>query len=509
MPTVAGPTRELAITYNSYSVGGSTGRHVHGFTRSSRGKDRASIDFDVVIVATSEAAFVSACQALESAYATPYADLTVTLGSTNLIAVTQSGNTGLDAIASVEKPGGPPDSGRSRRYRVRIEYGLPATWAATSGLRDSRVILGKTPSGRAIVTLKGTFTAVSSNDAKAVHDAAIDTWAAAQKTWLGISSWQLVEASALDVSVNRKTCEFSRLYMELVATQGAASVVRQSLTVTRIRKGSEYSPQASAAASGGQTSDAPGGTGAEVIPLTEISATYEAWIDKSVTTDLKATWATLESFVIAQIAVELGTSSFGMISAAPSYHIDDNRITAVVTGVAQDVDASSVVQNVFEQSIRKQPGWDFLPVWDGNPTSAIVCPGQEMLVRTTTRRWRTLGTSGNTSSGGGAQAGAPGVGGGGWSGFGFIDLGQALGVYTGGDTESTINAPPDAGTGNGGGSGASEGDGSGQSAGSGTGWYPIDSDTGTRPLAIGRKPFVIYLTERFSTLVERYVTAVD
>ncbi len=522
---VSGPTRELAITYNSYQVGGSTGRQIHGFSQQSVSKDRAAISFDVIVTASTESAFAAACSAIEAAYSTPYKDLTVALGSSSLIAVTQNGNTGLDAIATIEKPGGPPDSGRSRRYRVRIEYGLPASWATTPGLRDSHVALSKGPQGRALVTLRGTFTAISGNDAKAQHDAQIDTWAAAQKTWLGITTWQLVEVGTVEVSVNRKTCEFSRTYIELFATQGAASVVRQSLVVTRIRRGSEYSPQAGAP-SGGTTDQA--GNAADVVPLTDISATYEAWIDKSVTTDLKSTWAALESFVIAQIAVELGTSSFGMISAAPSYHVDQNQITAIVTGVAADVDASAIVQNVFEQSTRRQPGYEFLPVWSGNPLEAIVQPGQEVLVRTTTRRWRTLGSiSGGSlgvSSGGGSGSGA---GGGGWGAIGYV--GQGIGSslagaeYVGspiafgnyGSWQPTLipdangNYSNPGGTvigspGSGSGGGASGGADLGAIGAGGSGWYPIDSDQGSRPLAIGRRPFVIYLTERWSTLIERY-----
>lgn len=461
-------TREVAITYNGYSVGGSsTTKRVHGFHVQTMTRDRAAIMFDVVVTESTESAFVALCNAIEEAYRTPYKDLTVALGSSNLIAVTQSGSTGLDAIATIDVPGGPPDSGRSRRYRVRIEYGLPATWAATQGLRDSRVEVSKTPSDKIEVRLSGTFTAITSSDAKAVHDAAIDTWAASQMSWLGVSSYELVQEPSLAVSVNRKTAEFLRVYRQLIYSQAGTTddtgIREQRLVVTRARRGSEFSPNTSAGPGSGLPSaegttvygnqgtpgSGSGGAGGAVTvtPLMDVGATYSCWIRKSVTQDLKAKWATIESWVIQQIAEQIGTSSFGLLAATPSYNLDENRIDAVISGVAADPTGGDLVQNVVETVNSVVPGYEFIPVWDGNPETALVFQGQQIVTRTETRRKRTL---------------------------------------------SSANAAPAADAG----------------PTSGGGWYVLSQTNGTRPVSVGRAEYVVAMNEAWTTTVSRRVTAV-
>lgn len=461
MPVTAA-ARELSVTYNSVTI------NPHGYTFEELSKDRAAFSCDFIVVGSSEAAFKAACDAVETAFSAPFRDLTVTLGSQTLLSASQSGNTGLDPIATITKPGGPPDSGRSTRYRLRVEFGRPATWATISGLRDSHVVVSKSPAGRALVTLRGTFTATTAlGDAKAAHDAGIGTFASDTKTWLGITTWELVEERTLDVSVNRKTADFERVYQELFASQAADSVVRQRLVVTRSRRGSEFSPQSDfqSGAPGG-TSDAPSDLSVQVVPLTDFSATYEAWVDKAVTTDLPGLWASIETFVLAQIKADLGVSAIALLGSAPSYDEDDNRITAVVTGTCRDADSTDIIQNVLEQTVRTQPGYEGLPVWDGNPESAIVYRTQQVRTRTTTRRWRVLAAV--TDSGDSAAGWNPG------------------GRFSPMVVRDQPGATPIADA-------------------SGATWFPVDvmDPPSKRPLRIGRPPFTIDMTEYSFTRVER------
>lgn len=464
-------TRELSITYNSFLVGGanSATREIHGFHRLDFGRDKAGIEFDVVIVAASEAAFATACDAIEDAFSTPYADLTVTLGSTNLIAVTQSGSTALDAVATITKPGGPPDTGRSRRYRVRIEWGQPATWAATSGLRESSVTLSYTPAQRAQVTLRGTFTAITSSDAKAVHDAAIDTWAAAQMTWLGISSYELVRESDLRVSINRKTADFERVYRELIYSEGGSSsdaaIVEQSLVVTRTRRGSEFSP----------VSD--GGTGATssavtAAPLMDVSARWEAWIDKGQTQDLASKWNGVRDWVIEQIKSVAGANGFGLMSVAPAFDFTENRIIAVISGLCPDPDGGPILQNSVEIVTQTMPGWETVPVWDGNPESVLLFRGQQVHLETVTRRYREL-------SGGAKKAAS--------------EVGKAWAVGSAAAPAAIPAASPAAQP---------------PVAGGGERWIPVSTTSGRRPLAVGAGSETIAYDEHWTITQRRRVTAV-
>lgn len=485
MPVTAA-TREYVITYNSVAV------NPHGYPSFTIGKDRATLTFDTLVFGTTQALFAAAVSTFETAYRTPFQALSVTLGGNSLLSASQSANTALDPIASVEVIGGPPDTGLSRMYRVRIEYGVPASLGGggggTTGLRDAMTTLSYTPAGRASVTMRGTFTAVGSNDAKQQHDAQIEGYASALMTYLGITPYQLVGRPTLDLSLNKKTADFVRVYEEIFADQSIANtVVRQIFTVTRGRKGSEYVSQtagSSGATIGGSSSshgtgnigDGPGDYPAQpatpsvedVVPLTEATVTYEAWIDKSVTTDLVSTWETIEQWVFGQLGEILGTQDFGLMSAAPRYERDDNKIVATMSVLVADVDGTGLIANTFEQAFQVQPGYDFTPVWNGNPLAAIVNAGQEVTTRTTTRRWRVAGSS-RTAPNSGFPAGGP--------------------------------------------ANAAGGVGGGSSASSSTAWYPV-SNIGTsenpmsRTIGIGRVPFVIRVTEYWYTMVERAATPI-
>ncbi len=485
MPVIAA-TREYVITYNDVSVS------PHGYPSFTIGKDRATLCFDVLVYGTTQATFASAVGTFETAYRTPFQALTVTIGGNSLLSASQSANTALDPIASVEVIGGAPDSGLGRMYRVRIEYGVPASLGGggggTTGLRDAVTTLSYTPAGRASVTMRGTFTAVGANDAKAVHDAAIGAYASAMMTYLGITPYQLVGRPSLDISLNKKTADFARVYEEIFATQAIANtVIRQIFTVTRGRRGSDYVSQTSGSSSpviGGSSSshgsgnigNGPGdypappdaATTEDVVPLTEVTVTYEAWIDKAATTDLVTAWATIEDWAIDQLPSILGTDSFGLMSSSPRYERDDNKIVATITALIADVDGSGLIANVFEQSFQVQPGYDTLPVWTDDPLAKIVWRGAETLTRTTTRRWRVAGGTG-TSPTGGFPAGGP----------------------------KNAVAGPNAG-----------------GAGGATQWFPM-SNIGTadnpmsRTIGIGRKPFLVLATEYWYTMVEFAATPIN
>lgn len=451
---VTGLTRELSITYNGYECGGGTGRLIHGFTVQDASKNSASITFDVVITGSSQSDFGTECDRIEKAYRTPYRDLTVSLGSKQMISASQSANTGLDAIASIEKLGGPPDSGRSRRYRIHIDYGLPATWAATSGLRDSSVSIGKTVAGRTEVILRGVFTAVGGNDALAQHDAQIDGWAADQLSRVGITPYELVQETASDVTINRKTMSFERVYRELIYPQAGSSndsaIREQVLVITRTKRGAEYSPSDGGSTGNEQYAQAPGGTAAvEVTPLVDIVARYSCWIDKDVTQDLKSKWDDIESWVIGEIQAALGGKPFGLMALAPSWNFDENRIDAQVVGIAQDADGGPLIQNVVETTTVTNPGMEVVPVWDGNPESGLVFQGMQTHVETVTRRYRQL------SDAAGAAPAAP--------------------------APAKDSRP---------------------------GWILLSHSTGVRPLAIGRKGYTIAMEERWTSTVWRRVTKV-
>lgn len=464
--SVTAAAREFVITYGSYVVGGASASaacEVHGYPTIEMSRDRASVSFDVTVTAGTEAQAASAFAALEAAFHNPFQNLTIALGSSTLLSVTQAASTALDAIATVALPGGPPDTGRSRRYRVRIEFGLPATWAATSGLRDSSVALGIGPNGVATVTLRGTFTAVGSSDAKAVYDAAIASWASSQLSWLGISVYELIAEPRVQVSINRKTCDFERVYRELIYPQAGSSndsaIVGQGFVVTKSRKGSEYSPSSE----GGD-----GSTGATVTvtPLLDVSARYECWIDKRVTTDLQAKWATIQPWVIGIVQDLAGGGAFGLMRCAPAFHWDENRITADIEGVAPNSeDGGDIIQNILEITTSRVAGWEFVAAWTGDPEAALVFRGSQVYVQRVTRRWRQLGAAAKKASGSAA---------------------------VGNDAQIRVAAAAPAALPQGVG---------------GSQWFVLSEDHGEIPKAVGVGNYLVPFSEYVTTRVQRRVTA--
>ena len=466
-------TREYVITYGSYVVGGagaSAACEMHGYPTFEKDRVRGAVTFDVVLTAGTEAQFATATAALEAAFANPYQDLTIVVGSQTLLAAKQSDNTGLDAIATVTLPGGPPDTARSRRYRIRIEFGVPASWAATAGLRDSSVTIARGPNGVPLVTLRGTFTAVGGSDAKAVYDGAIGAWESAQLSWLGVTVYERIGEPRVQVSINRKTCDFERVYRALIYPQAGSqddtAIKEQVLIVTRSRKGSEYSP----ATDGGEGRTSPAVT---VAPLMDVAAHYECWIDSTVTTDLESKWAAIEPWVLGLIQDLAGGGSFGLMRSAPSYHRDGNRISADIQGVAPNVQdgGGALIQNTLEITRQTAMGIEFVPVWDGDPEANLIFEGSRVPVETVTRRWRELSATAKKAAGlawavGGQQAQAGPV------------AAQAAGAPA---------IPAALG---------------------GSQWFVLSETTGSRPMAIGVGSYTIPFEERWTTHVRRRATAV-
>jgi uncharacterized membrane protein YgcG len=496
--------RELTITYGSYATNSST-RQVTGFTVSRRDRDRQSVEFDLVLSGAATAAdFATECQATEAAFGNPYQNLTVAGGGSNIIAVTQSGNTGLDAMPRCEKRGQVGDTGRSRVYHVVIEYGVPATWNSTyPGLREVSVTLDYTPARRLGWTIAGTFTAITSNDAKAQYEAQIATLASATASWLSISSYELVDESGVAVSDNRKTTRFARTYRELIFTQAAAAVVEQHLVVTRDQRGIE--------SQGG------------AVPLQGWSASYTAWLDAEVTTDLRGQWPTIRDFIMSQVKTTLNASGVALMSDAPSFNFDENSISASMSGLAVDPQGGSVIELMETITEDLKEPIDFAPAWNGRPFANYVFQTIAILTRTTVRRERRIGGGGGSAGGSSGGGGSGGGGGNSINGvFGFTNVTPIFGdgaavntqpfVPSQFDIDLTTVYPPDQAPAPGGGGGGANGNAGANGPGNvGAGpWYRVSLSRTIRPdLAVGRPNFLIRISETVTTTVERYAEPIS
>ncbi len=418
MPSV--PTRELSITYGTYTVSPDG-----GWTFSDT-SDAFTLEFsfNVTGATTSEADFATACAAAVTAYRKPFQDLTITQGSQTQ-SFKPSANTGLETRASIVKvQDHVVNTGRSRRYTVRVTGGRPADNVTTSGLREYSYAVQYAPNNRRLVTISGVWTAVGGTAARAGYEAGIAAVCDATLSALGMTSAQveIVGVPRAESSYNDKTLTFSRDYKEIkfgqIGAGNDSGIVEQQLRIS-VRRWSEKNAPAGMPTSmlgKGETSAGGGSSagGGQALPLTEITASYECWVRFDVTTDLESKWTAIESFVLAEMRKLASGKPFAPTEITPTYHRDDNRITATVRGV---VVASGLVRSEWQQVHSNNVGTFYAPVWNGNPAAKLRYDGpSDMFV--TTRVSRDV-VGGGGSGGSGASGGDAGFGGAdfGWGGI--------------------------------------------------------------------------------------------
>lgn len=210
--------RELSVTYAGVTVGGASDYMLHDVYGFSGSYEKTVISFLAVIAASSEAAFKAACDAVEAAYRTPRGDLTVTLGATTLKALKHSDNTGYNTNPSFEKPGDKRDSGRSRLYRLTVEFERPADLAGQDGRRDSTLAVQTIEGGRRTCTVSGRYTAMPAigaepmRSARAQYEAKADAWVA---SILPAGTWRFIDKTA-DTDDANKNCQFRYVFQEVL-----------------------------------------------------------------------------------------------------------------------------------------------------------------------------------------------------------------------------------------------------------------------------------------------------
>ncbi len=229
--------RELKIVYGSLTVGAGTTRELDGYTTLMMSHGLAEFEFSFLTadIADTAAAFAAECQAVEDAFRTPYQDFEWTLGSDKIRELDQSQNTGLDAQPEILKRADvESDSGRRRRYTIRIRFGLPADTGAEPavGLRDAKVAMNYTLDGRRVLTMSGVWTASGANDARAQYAAAATAWANGRITALG-GTYKLVEHDR-DATTNQKELRFRRVYEEIDANRLRTYSVSVALSPAKV-----------------------------------------------------------------------------------------------------------------------------------------------------------------------------------------------------------------------------------------------------------------------------------
>lgn len=305
-------TRSLSITYNSYTVDGTSGKHPHGAIpyRYSRGFGTGTFSFEFVITAASASALSTAVAAAEAAFRTPHASLSVTLQSQTMVSWVPGSGTAKNIQPSISKIGDPWDTGRSQLLAVTITADLPADKDSRSGRRMADVNLSYDASGRGHLVLEGEWTFTSSNPtASAQYAASFSTWASAVLSAIG-GSWVVVNRN-LPREDTDATVRFRVEYAELLLTAAASGIVDQSLTVSvAVDTGSGQSKR----------------DGETPLRFATISVDYAAAVDRSVTTNLSGLYEQILPWLANRVRENVTSSALSLDRSEPRYDRTGNRL---------------------------------------------------------------------------------------------------------------------------------------------------------------------------------------
>ena len=385
-------SRELTVTYGGVAFGGSSARQIDGFTIVDKDYTTAVFEFSFITSASSAAAFATECSTVEAAFRKPRQDLTVTLGASTLLSLKQSDNTGFDANPDIVKQGDIGDTGRSRFYHVRIEFGLPADNLSLNFRRFSTINVDYSPERQRTVTITGTYTANSSDGVTgsfATYLANGPTYFTSVLTGIDASaSWEKVGEPQVERNETDKVTNFTVIYKEILIAQslGAtndAGLVDPTFSIVRDR----IAPGDSASSSlgfggGGQFSTGSGGvdTGVMVgggnpgstttasIRPTVLTATYTVGIDATVIKGLQNMmdkWTnTIRPLIIQQVSVAAGGGVI-LLEEAPNFgDLYKNQFSANMTFHNY---TSSILSQRITVSDQTNEGKSLRFVWSGDP----------------------------------------------------------------------------------------------------------------------------------------------
>lgn len=385
-------TDELTVTYNGVTFGGSSARQIDGITLHEEDFERGYFEFEFITTALTDAAFATEIIAVRDAFRDPRADLTVVQNGSTLLSRKHSDNTALNTFPTIIKDGDPADTGRSRHFRARIEYGLPADNVGTSFRRWSTVSIEYDPSRRRTFTVSGTYTANSSDGTTtslAQYRAQIDAYATSIMSVIDSSAtFERIGEPSVTYDDTNKITDFVAVYREILANQANgtlndAGIVDPVLVITRERTAPGDSAGSNIKFGTTGTSIVGGGSGSTVAELpttppvggvasdvqrpTVMTLNYSCAIDSTVTKDLLGKWtSTIRPFLIAQAQAYAGGGVIIMDEKPNFGDIYNNRFSAIMICHTY---LTTIISQRVEVSDAVHPGKELRKVWDGDAYS--------------------------------------------------------------------------------------------------------------------------------------------
>lgn len=391
MTTVA---REFEIIYGTFSVAGATTeagtpRILDSQIRFESDPDRIAIFFSFTVQQSTEAAFLTETDLVEKTFRTPYKKLTVKQGAGTPIVLDPATGTGLNIRPRIDKREElVVNTGRSRRYHVIIEAGLPADLYANDGRRNSAITVTFTPNERRTLILEGEWTSTATeSSARAAYLAGIDAFASEAFSGPGGgATYDKIAENTLDSPDGQdNVLQFTRTYQEILSDQSSGiiddpEISDPTLEISRL----EPAP----------------GDSQPAQRLSEIGVSFTAFIKKGVDPRTKYT-GTMRSFLIDEALSLFDASSGALVAETVNKDPHNNRLLVNLQILAQIGNLARISFRATRES-DIQFGDVLVPAWTGDPLSYYIFQGHMTQLRVEREEERVLaGAGGGSGFGGG------------------------------------------------------------------------------------------------------------
>lgn len=358
--------REVSVTYGGLTLGGtSTAYRLTDAFAFKMSTDTISLQANVIVQGTSEAAFLAAESALLAVFNKPNGTLVVTLGVATRYTFSHAANTGMNGRAEANKAGSDLDSGLAALYVVSIQMERPWDFSGDGGLRVASINCSTGASNLRTLTVSGQYSATSGNSAYANYSnvsTGAEAVASAWKSTFAIDNSDRIAASAIPDKYN-KACDFSHTYVELAfakTTSGHVTTFKDP-RISYFARQHQFGAYSSTARQ----------------PV-EIEITYAAVVCFAEpvtlqTIDLKAfVVANLDPKVFAYVrAVNDASGPLCVLERRPSFSPFDNQISVSYRMI---VYPSGVIDQSVTVAERADAGEQLTAVWDNDEFSKEVQP---------------------------------------------------------------------------------------------------------------------------------------
>ena len=418
---------EETITYAGVTLGASSARRVTEWTRDEHDYVNGSFECEFITTAATDAAFKTELDTIRAAFRKPRQDLLVVQntggGAVEILHRYHSDNTGLNTYPSIVKDGDPSDTGRSRHFRIRITYELPADNLSQDFRRISITGIAYSLERRRTVTLEGEYTANSTDGTTQADTQYFAQIATAEAALLDVvdatAEWERVGQPDVKYSETRKIVSFTRIYKEVnvqqsLSTTDDADIIdpHMEISVEQVAPGDSFEPGLSFQGGGGTAVETSVGTVDTVtmgsVPGTEtgtsgtvkrpvlVTINYDAGINFATLKNqqLQTKWTgTIRPWILDRAAAFKVAGTLVCVSERPAYEIYENHVAASMQFIAYYTD---ITRQSISYAETLADGYTFAPITSKDPFAYYEFPGPAVKQLTVTEEREQIVPAGTT-----------------------------------------------------------------------------------------------------------------